>query len=237
MSFKYVIFVLGVVLLIFGFVQVELFWSDFSLSYLQGLEYEVGDLDWQVLMVEYVSGFNWGDNFFFLDYIISDDDSFDNYFEFVFCLSLFYVSGSKLGVSIFKDFFVVLQWEGGQFNNYMYGVGISLDLLGFKYFYVNIYQVKNDLWDDDEQFLILWGVLFIIVGVVFLYDGFLDYLSLFDMNVIEMNFIFQFKWNVGQFIGSKVSFYIGMEYVYWMNKYGIDGVDEKNFCLLVKWYF
>lgn len=237
MNFKYAISALGAALLISGPAQAELYWSDFSLSYLQGSDYEVGDPKRQVLTVEHASGSNWGDNFFFLDHLTRDDDTVENYFELQPRLSLSYVTGKELKASIFKDFFVATQWEGGQFNNYMAGFGTTLDLPGFKYFHVNIYQVKNDLWDDDQQLSLAWGAPFTIAGIEFLYDGFLDWSSASDTNAAEMNFTSQIKWNAGQLIGSKSPFYIGMEYAYWTNKFGIKGVDERNPCLLIKWHF
>lgn len=232
----------GALVLSTGFIsapaQAEMYWSNFSLSYLQGDKYEVGDESRQVLTVEHASGHNWGDNFFFMDHLTYDDDTVSNYFELSPRLSLSYVSGSKMSAGILKDVFIATTWEGGDsFNNYLYGLGVALNLPGFKYFGINLYQVNNDLWDDDEQVTFTWGVPFTLGSAEFLYDGFLDYSTSSDTNEAEMNFTSQLKWNAGKLVGTKAPFYIGVEYAYWTNKYGIDGVDEKNPCLLVKWHF
>lgn len=218
--------------------QAEMYWSTFSLSYLNGDHYKVGDKSRQVLTVEHASGHNWGDNFFFMDHLTSKDDTVSNYFELSPRLSLSYVTSSELSAGILKDVFIATTWEGGDaFNNYLYGLGVALDLPGFKYFGVNFYLANNDLWDDDEQVTFTWGVPFNIGGAEFLYDGFLDYSTSSDTNAKEMNFTSQIKWDAGKLIGTKSPFYIGMEYAYWNNKFGIDGVDERNPCLLVKWHF
>ena len=66
---------------------------------------------------------------------------------------------------------------------------------------------------------------------------FLDYSTASDTNAREMNFTSQIKWDLGPLIGATAPFYVGMEYAYWNNKFGIDGVNERNPCLLVKWHF
>lgn len=216
----------------------EMYWSTFSLSYLKGDHYKVGDKSREVLTVEHASGHNWGDNFFFVDHLKSDDGSVSNYGELSPRLSLSYLSNSKLSASIIKDVFIATTWEMGQnFDNYLYGLGLALDLPGFKYFGVNVYKANNGLWEDDEQLTLTWGVPFTLAGAEFLYDGFLDYSTESDTNAKEMNFTSQLKWNAGKLVDSKSPFYIGIEYAYWNNKFGIDGVDERNPNLLVKWHF
>lgn len=216
----------------------EMYWSSFSLSYLQGDKYEVGDESRQVLTVEHASGHNWGDNFFFMDHLSYDDDTVSNYFELAPRLSLSYISGSELNAGFLKDVFIATTWEGGDsFNNYLYGLGVSLNVPGFKYVGVNIYHASNDLWDDDQQLTLTWGVPFHVGGAEFLYDGFIDYSTSSDTNETETNFTSQLKWNIGKYVETTAPFYVGVEYAHWTNKYGIDGVDEKNPCLLVKWHF
>lgn len=216
----------------------EMVWSTFSLSYLKGDHYKVGDSHREVLTVEHASSHTWGDNFFFLDHLTYDDGTVTNYFELSPRLSLSYVSGSEMRAGILKDVLIASTWEGGDgFNNYLVGLGVALQLPGFKYFGVNLYQVNNDLWDDDEQVTINWGVPFTIGNFEFLYDGFLDYSTASDTNAKEMNFTSQLKWNAGKLVGATSPFYLGMEYAYWTNKFGIDGVNERNPCLLVKWHF
>lgn len=41
-------------------VNAERYWSDTSLTYLNGSDYEVGDPDRHVLTLEYVGGYSWG---------------------------------------------------------------------------------------------------------------------------------------------------------------------------------
>ncbi|RLT92081.1 DUF5020 family protein [Ketobacter sp.] len=218
--------------------QAEMIWSTFSLSYLKGDHYKVGDNEREVLTVEHASGHDWGDNFFFIDHSTFADGVVTNYGELSPRLSFSYLTRQDLSFSFVKDVFIASTWEMGDvFNNYLYGIGFALDVPGFQYFGVNFYKANNDLWDDDEQVTLTWGLPFSLGGAEFLYDGFLDYSTESDTNAKEMNFTSQLKWNVGKLVNSKAPFYLGIEYAYWNNKYGIDGVDERNPNLLVKWHF
>ena len=217
----------------------EMLWGSFSLSYLKGNDYEVGDSNRQVLTVEHASGHNWGDNFFFMDRLKSENGSTSTYFELAPRISLSYLTDHKLGFSIIKDLYIATTWESSSagFDNYLYGFGVALNVPGFKYINTNLYIANNDTANDDSQLTITWGLPFKISQSDFLYDGFLDWSSSSDTNASELNFTSQLKWNLSKYAGTKSPLYIGIEYAYWRNKFGIQGVVEKNPCLLVKWHF
>ncbi len=227
------------VLLASSSVSAKQIWSDFSLSLLKGSDYEVGDADRDVLTVEHVSGHNWGDSFFFVDRLKSDNGDTETYFELSPRVSLSYLTGSKMSAGIVKDVFIATTWEGGQsgaggFDNYLVGVGLSLDVPGFQYFDANIYSANNDGGNDDEQLTLTWGVPFSLGTTDFLYDGFIDHTN---SDIKETNFTSQLKWNVGKLVKSASPIYLGIEYSYWNNKFAIDGVKEKNVALLLKAHF
>jgi len=216
--------------------QAEQLWSTFSLSYLKGGHYQVGDSHRQVLTVEHASTHSWGDNFFFLDHTASDNEV-KNYFELSPRLSFSKLSGKPLQAGFLQDIFLATTWEGGNFDNYLVGLGVSLAVPKFQYFKLNVYHANNELWDDDQQLTLTWGLPFSVFGMTCLYDGFIDYSTKSDTNAAEMNFTSQLKWDIGPYFDSKTPFYVGMEYNYWNNKYGIDGVDERNPNVLIKWHF
>lgn len=216
----------------------EQLWSSFSLTYLNGSEYEVGDDDRQVVTVEHASGHSWGDNFFFLDRLKSSDGYTENYMELSPRLSLGSLSGRDLSFGPVQDLLLAGTWESGEgFDNYLAGIGASLDLPGFRYFNVNLYQVNNENKDDDQQLTLTWGLPFELGSAEFLYDGFLDWSTAESDHASEMNFTSQLKWNAGKLFGAKSPVYVGVEYAHWNNKFGIKGVDERNPSLLLKWHF
>lgn len=216
----------------------EMQWSDFSLSYLSGSQYEVGDESREFLTVEHASGHNWGDTFFFNDRSKSEDGTLESYSEFSPRLSLSYLSGNDLSFGIVSDVFIASTWEQGAFfDNYLLGLGVNLKIPGFNYFTANIYQANNGVWDNDEMLTVTWGYPFKIGSADFLYDGFLDWSSSSDSQASEMNFTSQLKYNLGGAFGSKAPIYLGLEYALWNNKFGISGVDESSASFLLKWHF
>jgi len=219
-------------------VQAEMLWSDFSVSYLSGDQYKVGDKSRQYLTVEHASGHNWGDTFFFSDRSKAKDGTRDSYYEFSPRLSLGYVTGNDLSFGVISDVFIASTWEqGASFDNYLLGLGVSLKLPGFNYFTANVYQANNSAWDNDQMLTLTWGLPFKLGGGDFLYDGFLDWSNSSDTQAAEMNFTSQLKYNLGGMLGTKSPVYIGIEYAFWNNKYGISGIDERSTSLLFKWHF
>lgn len=221
----------------------EKLWSDFSLSYLEGGDYEVGDNHRQIITVEHASGHTWGDTFFFMDRSRSEDSTLETYFEFGPRLSLGNLTGSDLSFGPIKDVLLAGQWESksdsfGGFDNYLAGVGVKLDVPGFRYFNANVYHVSNDKGkDSDVQLSLSFAAPFTLGNADFLYDGFIDWSTQESDHAEEMNFTSQLKWNAGKLIGTKAPVYVGMEYAHWNNKFGIQGQDERAPSLLLKWHF
>jgi nucleoside-specific outer membrane channel protein Tsx len=218
----------------------EMLWNDFSLSYLNGRDYEVvtptGKMD--TVTFEHASGHSWGDTFLFIDRLMPDERDSTFYGEFAPRLSLSSLGGSDLNAGPIKDVLLAGTWEMGDgFDNQLYGVGLALNVPGFQYFKLNLYKASNDRWDDDEQLTLSWAYLFSIDNADFLVDGFLDWSSSSDTNASEMNFTPQLKWNAGKHLGLKAPLYVGLEYSHWNNKFGIQGRDERNASLLLKWHF
>lgn len=215
----------------------DMLWNDFSLSYLKGNDYEVGDPKREVITLEHASGHTWGDTFLFIDRLESDSGDVEEYLEFSPRLSLGHLTSSDLSFGPVKDVFLAATWEKGEdFDNQLVGIGFSLDIPGFSYVNANIYKVRNDNQENDEQLALSWAYPFSIGTGEFIYDGFLDWSTAHTGGASEMNFTSQLKWNMGKLFDTQSPIYIGMEYVYWNNKYGIKGVDERNPNLIIKWH-
>lgn len=216
----------------------EMQWDDFSLTYIKANDYEVGDNKREVLTVEHASGHDWGGTFFFLDHEHFSDDTITNYFELSPNVSLSYLSGSELSLGPIKDVYIATTWEGADtFDNFLYGIGVNLDVPGFQYFNLAFYKANNELWVNDEQATLTWALPGKFIGQDVVWDGFIDWASGSGSQKSELNFTSQLKWNLSPMLGFKSPLYVGIEYAYWINKFGIDGVDEKNPGLLVKWHF
>ncbi|GAA0368182.1 outer membrane protein OmpK [Bowmanella denitrificans] len=217
-------------------VQAETLWSDFSLSYLNGSHYQVGDSDRQVATFEYATGTSWGGAFLFIDRLHSDNGDKETYGEFSpkFTLHEFAGTGWVKRLSAAATIEV-----GEEFTHYLYGAGIGLKPAGFNYLNVDLYRRNNDSGKDSWQTTITWAVPFKLASSQWLFDGFLDWSSAIGEQgtAASMNWTSQLKWNLTPYLGLKSPLYLGMEYAYWNNKYGIQGVHERNANLLIKWHF
>ncbi|MFL0798183.1 MAG: DUF5020 family protein [Cellvibrionaceae bacterium] len=223
-------------------------WSNISLSYLSGSNYEVGDKDKEVITLEVASGMSWGDSFVFVDRLKSDDGTNETYFELGARYSLKPWLNNALPSAALKDVKLAGQWESGtlsgngfsnSFDNYLYGIGFDWDIEKFKYVSTNVYLRNNEGKPDNEQLTITWGLPFSLGQAEFLFDGFWDITTKTHSNSQwSSNFTPQLKLDLGKLLlKQKGKLYLGMEYVYWVNKFNIDGIDEKNPNLLIKWHF
>jgi nucleoside-specific outer membrane channel protein Tsx len=213
--------------------QAKTIWSDFSVTYLNGSNYEVGDEDREVVTLEYVNGTTWGDTFMFFDRLKSSNGDVETYGEFSPRIKI-----KDYSDSFIKSVFFAPSVEFGPGTNYLVGVGLDLDIKFFDYFQVNTYLRNNDDGDRSEQVTLVWGI---PLGPLY-YDGFMDYATDVDNTVngdtkTQMNFTSQLKYNLASILDLDTKLYVGVEYAYWVNKFGIDGIDENNVNLLVKYHF
>ncbi len=233
-----VIYLLLIVLVTSNSVKSETIWSDYSVSYLKGNNYELGDSKRSVLTFEYVTATSWGDSFMFFDRLESDNGDLETYGEWSPRIKLTsfdesFIKNLSLAATIEMGAFAGESGSGSGKTNYLSGVGIDLDLPGVNYFQVNFYHRNNDSIDNNYQTTLVWGV----PVMKFYYDGFLDYTTSSDDKASSFNLTSQFKYNIAPHFSLKNKLYIGIEYVYWLNKFGTDDVDEKNANILIKYHF
>ncbi len=223
----------------------EQYWSNTSFSLLNGSNYEVGDNEKSVFTLEHASGHSWGSTFLFFDRLRnSNNGGHETYGEVGFDFTL-----AKLEKDGYiKDVFLATQVEMGVndgglngFDNYLYGIGVNLNVPGAKFFKATLFQRNNEAKDDNNQITLVWA--FPIAGGTFVYDGFLDRASAIGNGATSLNFTSQLKWDMGKAaLNMKPGkLFFGIEYVYWNNKFGIPdssvfNTDERNINLLLKWH-
>ena len=208
-------------------------WSDFSVSYLSGKHYKVGDSDRNIVTFEYANSATWGDTFLFFDRIKTSNDNLSTYGEFSPRIKIIDFNNSFI-----SNLYFTPSVEMGTVTNYLIGVGTNLNIQGFNYCKISFYLRDNEIGDNSFQTTLSWGV---PIGS-FLYDGFIDYATGVDNTPFgdtktQMNMTSQLKYNIGPLINMDSKLYLGVEYVYWLNKFGIDTVNEHNANLLIKYHF
>ncbi|WP_314407959.1 outer membrane protein OmpK [Pseudomonas kuykendallii] len=231
-----------------------LLWQGNSLTYLNGHNYKIDAPIQQTVTFEHASGWTWGDIFFFVDSIHFNGKGNDNgnddstlYGEFSPRLSLGKLTGKDFSFGPVSDVLLAMTYEFGEGDNesYLYGPGFDLKIPGFDYFQLNFYYRQPDgdrVPDGAIQITPAWSYTLPVGDSDILIDGFMDWVvnnkeagsnhpeqSDYHAN---LHFNPQIKYDLGKALNwGEKQFYVGIEYDYWSNKYGIrdGGFVSENF--------
>lgn len=214
-------------------------WSSSNVQLLRGWDYEVGDSQRTIFTFEHASGWEYGDNFLFIDYTNpqGSDDGTNLYGEFGPRLSFSKMSGNDIGFGPVSDVLLAGQIEMGEdIAVHLYGLGFDLDVPGFDFTSLNAY-VRDDTNLDGStwQVTLAWGTRFPVGSTNWLFKGHIDIAGEEGGKGSNINSAPQLLLDVGEFWGASDRLYAGLEYQYWQNKFGIDGVDEHNPQAMVLW--
>lgn len=226
-------------------------WGASSVSYLKGSKYQTPyfnlasnklegkDTDAEIFTFDHVNGTKWGDTFFALDATNFSTEKQSLWFKFAPR-----VSGKKtLGLS-YPSFISDILMSGvysavgaGAAPNYAYGAAIDWIIPGFDFFTTN-FLVRDDkkLEGTTSQISLVWNLTFKLGASENLKietGGFLDYMGeegnqqkgLSKANIQTQPFI-------ALKIQNNVS--VGVEWQYWSNKYGLEGINESLPQMMVK---
>ncbi len=230
-------------------------WQNNSLTVLYGDNFKVNPEKQQTLTFEHASGWSFGDVFFFVDTIhysdVSEGDDTTYYGEFSPRLSFGKLTGADLKAGPVTDVLLAATYEFGEgdIKNYLIGPGFDLAIPGFDYFQVNLYRRHTDssVKGDDEglwQITPVWSYTLPVGNSDLVIDGFIDWVVGNEDNYRNnLHFNPQIKYDLGKALSlSAKQLYVGIEYDYWKNKYGIEDspafeTDQNTASLLVKLHF
>ncbi len=223
----------------------KVLFSDTSVSLLYGNDYELAkDGELTTLTLEHASSHTWGGVFFFVDRLQGASDS-----EKSRAKDIYGELAPKFKIGNYKNSFIkqvnlAAQYEFGsntsgfEQDNYLVGVGVDLDVPidGMKYASASLYHAFNDdtFSDADDQQITLtygWEKNNIVV------DGYVDYSFNNDDKANQLHINPQIKYNLQEVLGIDNRVEVGIEYSYWKNKFGNDGVDQSVPSALLKVHF
>lgn len=230
-------------------------WQDNSLTYLNGIDFKVDPPKQQTLTFEHASGWSIGDLFFFVDGIkyntkatngAGDGHSF--YGEFSPRLSFGKISGTDLSFGPIKDVLISATYEFGEDDSesYLIGPAVDLNIPGFDYFQLNTYLRTPDGKRDGKnvwQITPVWSYTIPVGNSDLVIDGFMDWVVDNDKSYhANLHFNPQIKYDLAKGLGLGKKFYVGVEYDYWSDKYGIKDsesftTNQSAISLLVKAHF
>ena len=214
-------------------------WQNNSLTYLWGKNFKVNPEIQQTVTFEHADGWKYGDNFFFIDKIFYNgkEDAFagknTHYGEFQPRLSFGKIFDQKFEFGPIKDVLLAMTYEFGEDDteSYLIGPGFDLAIPGFDYFQLNFYNRHTEggrPGDDVWQITPVWSYTIPVGSSDVLIDGYMDWVVDNDVNSkgtyhANLHFNPQVKYDLGKALnwGAK-QVYVGVEYSYWKDKYGID---------------
>lgn len=221
-------------------------WSSTSFLLMDGSGYKLGQKDTQVLTLEHVDGWKYGSNFFFFDVTNPNSAASSTYGEFSPSLSLSKMTGADMSFGFVKDVSLTATWEmGGVSNAKLFGAKFDLAVPGVPVASVSLYQRSSESsfypgkTGSGQQVTLVWMAPFSIGPTNWTFEGFFDYATE-EKEVNKVANIVsspRLTMDVGALFGAPKQISAGVEYSYWQNKYGNDGVDEGVPQATIKWTF
>lgn len=222
-------------------------WQETNFQYLWGgnfrsLETKTAkDNSRSTITVEHADAWKYGDNFFFFDItnpeINRNGPKTSIYGEISPRLSLGKITGQDLSAPYLKDVLVAGTLElGNGFHNYLYGLGLSLNLPKFNFADLNLY-LRNDTVQHGVTYQVtpVWQVPFTVGKASVIFEGFVDVAGKEDKSEFNIDAQPRLLVDMGNFWEAPGKVYLGTEFIYWHNKFGIKGVEEYAPQVMVKW--
>lgn len=216
-------------------------WQTSNIQLLRGSDYKLGSEKRTIMSLEHANGWKYGDFFIFGDQIWSDEGNSTYYIEPTLRFSLGKILDKKLSYGLIKDVLISAQIEKpkNQDVRKLAGLGVDFDLPGFKFFKSNFFIRDNpNLSGHTYQVTLVWNVPFKISGVNMLLEGFTDIVGGEGSSVAHQLIVPRLLADAGPLVGFKQNkLWLGLEWQYWHNKFGVDGVTESVPQLQVKYIF
>lgn len=210
-----------------------------------------------VLTFEHANGWKYGDNFIWYDITNPNRKGpnglgTDVYTEISPRLSFSKISGKKIGMGPLTDVLAAFTLEAGDRSTsrgYLWGIGTDWSVPYFKIFQANLYARKlADIDGTGTQLTVVWLAPFTLGPVKFEFSGFFDWIpsNFGDVNTTGEKFKYfhtspQLLVDLGHFLKKPDTLFVGVEYDYWNNKFGIQDTDafrtdQSVLQWMIKWY-
>ena len=162
------------------------------------------------------------------------------------------MSGKDISAGIFKDISLTMGLNAGRKSTgasplvFLPGTTLDFKLPGFAFFSLGLFAYinqgkfngeDNGCNDTGFQGTSSWLIPFNIGSTDWQYGGFGEYITAHGNCSAQFVSQTQLTFDLGKVAGSKPGrMYAGMEYIYWDNKFGNEGLDERvpQFLLMYK---
>jgi nucleoside-specific outer membrane channel protein Tsx len=229
-------------------------WSNSEIQYLHGngyrMPFNANPVGMSTITVTHADGWALGRNFFFMDTYFTDGGQPQQnsvYGEAYSYFTLGKILKKDLSLGIFKDIDAALGVNAGEsFGSnqsgpriFLYGASLQFNLPGFKMFTLDF--LCHDQYETmpngaSLQVTPVWILPFTVAGTKWSLEGFADFIGKknqgYAYNIIAQP---QLRLDLGDLWGNSGHLYVGIEYHYWHNKYGIQGLNDAVPQALVLW--
>jgi len=143
-----------------------------------------------------------------------------------------------------------LEFGSGTVETFTLGPSVDLNVPSFDYLQFGLMRresVNRSGFNNSDgwQFVPTWSLTIPVGRSEWVIDGFAKWIFATDSDDYHNNFQFspQIKYNVGKHVsGSETRMYLGIEYYYWSNKYGVESSatadsDQHAISFLAKYHF
>lgn len=206
------------------------------------------DSETHILTFQQASGWKYGDNFIFIDFLHdADNDGFnddDIYGEVYFNFSLGKILDTKIGQGPIKDIGILAGLNMGldsEVIKYLPGIRVSWDISGFAFLNTDLAFYIDDSnglssggvpkENNSFYFDVNWAYPIKIISHSFSIEGHAEYVGerTDETGARVSDWFFtqsQFRYYVSELFNQPERVFIGIEWQYWMNKLGDAETDE-----------
>ncbi len=206
----------------------------------------------RTLTWQHASGWRYGDNYFFIDFIDADKTGSDIFAEFYSNLSIEKMTGQEITAGAITDFGIVLGLTVGReakLVKYLPGLRLAWDVPGNGFLNTDFMLYIDDnrgvaaggapREDNSYKIDVNWAYPFEIGGHGFSIEGHFWYTDGSQNELgqeVSWSVLAQpeFRYDLGKdLFGRPDRLYIGFEWALWINKLGDPETDQNTFQLLV----
>ena len=214
-------------------------WGVTGVQLLHGTGFELGPDSRDIFTFEHASGWGLGSNFFFFDVTQPFGSDTDIYGEWYPRLSWSKLGLMSEGTGLLRDVSFTASLNAGQeFRAYLAGVTFHLNVPGFTYVDLDV-MAYDDRSDTDVTYIVTpaWDLPFAAGRLGCRFRGFVDLIGAEGERAQQLLAQPQLLVDLGRLWGREGAFFVGVEYQYWHNKYGVDGVTESLPQVMALWQF
>jgi nucleoside-specific outer membrane channel protein Tsx len=208
-----------------------------------------------IITFENSSRWSWGSSYFFLDILRSDgkdQHATAAYAEWYPSGSLSKIFGRRLSAGPLRDVSATLGLNVGAKSTgaeplvFLPGVKFDLNVPGFRFFSLGTYSyidqgrrsgASNGCHATSYQLTPSWSLPFNIGAAKFSFEGFVDFIGHHGQCTSQIQSQPQVKLDIGSFWGSPDKISAGIEWQYWHNKFGVQGLNESLPQFMIQWVF